>query len=60
VLIVIEATGDPTAHADKAAMLSKAIGLGIGITAAVFAVDLIVNLWRLAGRPGANLAHVRP
>jgi hypothetical protein len=60
VLIVIQATGDPTAHADKAATLSKVIAFGIGITAAVFAVDLIINLWRLAGRPGANLAHVRP
>jgi hypothetical protein len=60
VLIIVEATGDPTAHADKAAMLSKAIASGIAIAAAVFAVDLLVNLWRVAGRPGANLVHVRP
>jgi hypothetical protein len=59
VQIIVDATGDPTMHADKAAMLSKFIAFGIAVTAAVFAVDLIINLWRLAGRPGANLVHVR-
>ena len=54
VLIIVDATGDPTTHADKAAMLSKAILLGLAITAAVSAVDLIINLWRIAGRPGAS------
>jgi hypothetical protein len=59
VLIIVEATGDPTAHADKAAMLNKVVAFGIAVAAAVFAVDMIINLWRIAGRPGANLVHVR-
>jgi hypothetical protein len=57
VQIIVDATGDPTTHADKAAMLSKAISLGLAITAAVSAVDLIINLWRIAGRPGASAVH---
>jgi hypothetical protein len=59
VQIIVDATGDLTMHADKAAMLSKFVAYGIAITAAVFAVDLVINLWRIAGRPGASLVHVR-
>jgi hypothetical protein len=59
VLIIVDATGDPTTHADKAAMIGKGIAYGIAVTAAVFAVDLIINLWRLTGRPGAKLLQVR-
>jgi hypothetical protein len=57
VQIIVDATGDLSMHADKAAMLSKFIAYGIAVTAAVFAVDLIINLWRLAGRPGASFVH---
>jgi hypothetical protein len=53
-ILILDAAGNPFTHADKAQLLSRAVALGLAITAAVFAIDLLVNVWRLAGRPGAN------
>jgi len=51
---ILDAAGDPAAYADKALMLNKVVAMSLAITATAFAVDLLVNLWRIAGRPGAS------
>ncbi len=54
---IFDATGDPARYAEQAALLNKVIALGLAVTAAVMAVDLLINLWRIAGRPGAGAVH---
>jgi hypothetical protein len=55
---IVDSAGDPTKYAEQAALLNKVIAFGLAVTAAVFAVDLLLNLWRIAGRPGARLMRV--
>jgi hypothetical protein len=55
---IVDSAGDPMKYAEQAALLNKVIAFGLAVTAAVFAVDLLLNLWRIAGRPGARLMRV--
>jgi DMSO reductase anchor subunit len=58
-VIIADAAGNPEAYADKAALLSRILTYCLAVSAAVFAVDLILNVWRIAGRPGANVPKPR-
>jgi hypothetical protein len=55
---ILDSAGDPAKYAEQAAMLNKVIAFSLAVTAAVLAVDLLVSIWRRAGRPGANLVRV--